>query len=134
MISTRYFTDKFAIFTSSLCIAHCLLFPVLAIIVPGFLALGLNSENFHFWMIITTIPVSLYALTIGFKKHARRPIILIGLLGLCCLLLAFFLGGSILGEIGEKALTTIGALLVSYAHIKNFKACQLQGASLAKAQ
>jgi hypothetical protein len=124
MTLPTYFTDKLAVFTSALCIAHCLLFPVLAVLVPSFLILGLNSENFHLWMVVFTIPVSLYALSMGFKKHARGSIFTIGVFGLSCLTCAFVLGGSILGEIGEKSMTTIGALLITYAHIKNFKSCQ----------
>ncbi len=124
MTLPTYFTDKLAVFTSALCIAHCLLFPLLAVLVPSFLILGLNSENFHLWMVIITIPVSLYALSMGLKKHARSSIFTIGIFGLSCLLCAFVLGGSILGEIGEKSLTTIGALLITFAHIKNFKSCR----------
>lgn len=126
MTLPTYFTDKLAICISSLCIAHCLVFPALATLIPSFLALGLNSESFHLWMIISAIPTSIYALSLGCKKHARGSIFFIGVMGLCCLISAFILGGSLLGEIGEKSLTTIGALLITYAHFKNFKSCQNQ--------
>ncbi len=116
--------DKFAIFVSSLCVAHCLVFPILAVLMPSFITLGLESESMHFWMIITVIPSSIYALALGCKKHANTSVFLIGVLGLSCLLLAFALGGDVLGETGEKMLTVIGAIIIAFSHFKNFKLCQ----------
>jgi hypothetical protein len=124
MTLPTYFADKLAIFFSSLCIAHCLIFPILATLAPSFLLLGLNSESFHLWMVISAIPTSIYALTLGCKKNVHASIFIIGVCGLCCLLSAVILGANVLGEIGEKSLTTIGALLITVAHLKNFKSCQ----------
>lgn len=118
------FFDKVAISLSSLCIAHCLVFPILATLVPSFLALGLNTESFHFWMVISVIPTSIYALSFGCKKHDQTSPFIIGLIGLSCLILAFVLGVDSLTEIGERLLTTLGALIITYAHVKNFKLCQ----------
>jgi hypothetical protein len=118
------FFDKVAISLSSLCVAHCLIFPILAILIPNFLALGLNTESFHFWMVISVIPTSIYALSLGCKKHNQTSVLIIGVTGLCCLIITFVLGANSLTEIGEKSLTTLGALIISYAHVKNFKLCQ----------
>ena len=116
--------DKFAILISSLCVAHCLIFPLLAVFAPSVITLGLSSENFHYWMVVAVIPSSLFALTLGCKKHANKTVLLIGALGLSCLLLAFALGGNVLGEWGEKSLTLMGAAIIAFSHIKNFKLCQ----------
>lgn len=121
---TTQFVDKTAIAISSLCVAHCLIFPLLAIIIPSFVALGLTSESFHFWMVISVLPTSIYALTIGCKKHKKFSLIIAGALGLSCLILALILGESMLGEWGEKALTLTGAIIIALAHVKNFKLCQ----------
>ncbi len=118
------FIDKVAISISSLCVAHCLIFPVMVVLIPSLSVLGLTSESFHFWMIVTVIPSSIYALAIGCKKHAQISICLIGALGLSCLIFAFLLGADILGERGEKVLTLFGAIHIAMAHIKNFKLCQ----------
>ena len=115
--------DKVAIIISSLCVVHCLLIPILIVLAPSVITVGLTSESFHMWMIIAVIPSSIYALALGCKKHAKASVFIMGALGLSCLILAFMLGGSILGEIGEKAFTLIGALLIVLAHIKNFKLC-----------
>ena len=116
--------DKFSIAISSLCVAHCLVFPILVVLIPSFATLGLGSETMHFWMIVTVIPSSIYALALGCKKHAKVSVFLIGALGLSSLLLAFVLGGNILGETGEKALTVLGAAIIALAHVRNYKLCQ----------
>ena len=118
------FFDKVAISISSLCIAHCLMFSILATLMPSFFALGLNTENFHFLMVVSVIPTSIYSLSLGCEKHEKMSVIIISLLGLSCLVIAYVLGTNSLTEIGEKSLTTIGALIISYAHVKNFKLCQ----------
>lgn len=124
MNSNTQLIDKLAITISSLCVAHCLIFPILAVIAPSFITLGLSSENFHFWMIISVIPSSIYALALGCKQHGKKSIFLIGMLGLSCLLFAFVLGADLLGESGEKGITLVGALLIAFSHVRNFKLCQ----------
>ena len=68
MKTVQEYTDKFAIGLSMLCAIHCLLLPLLLIALPSISALQLQNEAFHFWMLATVIPTSLYALTIGCKK------------------------------------------------------------------
>jgi hypothetical protein len=116
--------DKFAITLSSLCVAHCLVFPIFAVLLPSMITLGLASESFHFWMVVAVIPSSIYALALGCKKHNQVSVFIIGALGLSCLLLAVVLGGAMLGEAGEKGLTVLGSLLIAFSHIKNFKLCR----------
>ncbi len=118
--------DKVAIGISSLCLAHCLLFPIMATVLPSIVALGLTSENFHFWMVISVVPSSTFALALGCKKHAKTSVLFTGILGLGFLLLALLIGHDFLGETGEKFLTLLGALLIAFAHAKNFKLCQHQ--------
>ncbi|NMP31575.1 MerC domain-containing protein [Thalassotalea sp. M1531] len=120
--------DKLAIGISSLCVAHCLIFPLLVTVVPSFVALGLTSESFHFWMVVSVIPSSIYALALGCKKHEKWLVFSIGALGLSFLLLALVLEGASLGELGEKTVTLTGALLIAFAHVRNFKLCQNQDA------
>jgi len=116
--------DKLAITISGLCIAHCLIIPALIVLAPSLITLGLTSESFHLWMVMAVIPSSIYALVLGCKKHAKIYIVVIGALGLSCLLLALLLSPILLNEIGEKILTVIGALLIVFSHVKNFKLCR----------
>ncbi len=118
------FLDKLAMSISGLCVAHCLIFPVLAVFIPSLVALGLTSEDFHFWMVISVIPSSILALALGCKKHSNLSVAILGALGLSALLLALTLGHDLLGEFGERGLTFTGAVLIALAHYKNFKLCR----------
>lgn len=124
MKTVQEYTDKFAIGLSMLCAIHCLLLPLLLIALPSISALQLQNEAFHFWMLATVIPTSLYALTIGCKKHQRYRLLSWGISGLILMLMAVFFGHDIAGEYGEKILTLLGAILVVVAHWGNFRRCQ----------
>ena len=117
-------SDKIAMSLSMLCMMHCLAFPLLVALLPSISALPLDKEAFHLWMVIAVIPISLYALTLGCKKHKKISILSSGLLGLVCLISAVLLGESRIGEAGEKILTVIGAILIAFSHYKNFHQCQ----------
>lgn len=116
-------TDKLAISLSMLCALHCLAFPLLLALLPSIAALPLEQEIFHLWMVMTVIPTSIYALTLGCKKHKKLSVLLGGLIGLAGMIAAIILGESLLGEAGEKLLTLAGASLIALAHYKNFQFC-----------
>lgn len=116
--------DKSAITISVLCIFHCLLLPVLIVLLPSLAATALNTEMFHILMVVCVLPISIYALTMGCKKHNKRSVLYTGLVGLLTLVAALVFGESHLGEVGEKLWTTIGSVIMAIAHIRNFKLCQ----------
>ena len=117
-------TDKFAIGLSLICAIHCLALPLLLIILPSMIALQLDNEIFHTLIIITVLPVSIFALTLGYKKHKRNWLLIVGFTGLLLLVIAVILGEEITGEFGEKLLTVLGASLVAAGHLWNFRLCQ----------
>jgi len=117
-------SDKMAISLSFLCALHCLVIPFLVVLLPNLAIIPLEREAFHFWMVVAVIPISLYALMLGCKKHKTPSIVTIGLLGLVCLIGAVMLGESYLGESGEKLLTVLGATLVALSHYQNYSRCK----------
>lgn len=126
MKNAQEITDKFAIGLSMLCTIHCLLVPILLVLLPSLGALQLDNEAFHTWMLIGVIPTSLYALTMGCKTHGRYLLLVLGGAGLILLTLAAVLGHEIVGEYGEKVLTVMGTTLVVLAHLSNFRHCKKQ--------
>ncbi|REL27735.1 MerC domain-containing protein [Thalassotalea euphylliae] len=116
--------DKLAISLSMLCVLHCLALPLLLVVVPSLAVLPMAQESFHFWMVMAVLPTSIYALTLGCKKHRNTSVVAYGLAGLAALLAAVLLGEHLLGEVGEKLLTTIGASIIAVAHFKNFSLCR----------
>ncbi len=117
-------TDQTAIGLSFLCLLHCLALPLILVLVPSLAVLPLNDESFHFWMVLAVIPISTYALTVGCRQHKRYQLIFVGAIGLAFLIAAVVVEEALLGEAGEKILTTIGAVIIAYGHYKNYRLCQ----------
>jgi len=84
----------------------------------------MSDEAFHVWMVMAVIPISIYALTMGCKKHKRYPMLLIGIVGLVVLGVAAFMGHDLLGHELEKVFTVIGASVIAIAHVWNYRLCQ----------
>ena len=123
MKSMQALTDQTSIGLSLVCAVHCLFVPVLLVVLPSLASLPLESETFHVWMVVAVLPISVFALTLGCKKHKRYKIFCLGLLGLISLIAALLLE-SLVGETGEKLLTLLGAGLIAWGHFTNFKLCQ----------
>ena len=124
MRTTQEYSDKTAISLSALCLVHCLLVPSFLVFLSGYISLSYNNELIHYAILFLAIPVSIYALITGVKNHNSYSYLYVGLLGILTLILAVTLGVQTWGEAGEKILTTIGALLVTISHFKNYRLCR----------
>jgi|TARA_B110000208_G_scaffold154650_1_gene187335 hypothetical protein len=113
-------TDKLAITLSIACAIHCLALPLILLLLPSFVALQLNYEAFHTWMVIIVLPTSVYALFMGCKQHKRYKLLFIGFLGLILLVLALSIGN----EYWEKVLTLVGSAVIAGGHYFNYRLCQ----------
>ena len=126
IISTQAFTDKMAMSLSLLCALHCLVSPLIIVMLPSLAALQFDGEAFHVWMVLAVIPTSVYALTMGCKQHKRYRLLGLGLFGLLFLLSAVLLGEDLISDFWEKALTVIGAATIALGHYRNYRLCQHQ--------
>ena len=117
-------TDKAAIGLSLLCVVHCLVTPIAIVMFPALGATFLDGESFHFALLFLVLPISLFSLGLGCRKHGHRDILLLGMSGVFLLCLIILVGEETLGELGEKLSTVFGAVIVASAHFRNFKACQ----------
>ena len=120
MRNVQALSDKAAIGLSLICVAHCLLLPMLLVLLPTMIASFIEDEIFHLWMIAFVIPISLFALTLGCRKHRYYRLLVLGAGGVFFLFMAVFIGD----EIWEKALTVIGATLIALGHYLNYKLCR----------
>ena len=116
--------DKAAIGLSLVCVVHCLLTPVAIAMIPALGATFLEDESFHYAVLFLVLPTSLFALSLGCRKHGHFKILITGLLGLFVLFLVPILGEDVTGETGEKILTVAGAAIIAYAHVRNFTLCR----------
>ena len=117
-------SDRAAIGLSLLCAIHCLATPLAIVLIPSLAALPLEGETFHLWMVILVIPTSIFALTMGCKKHKRHRVAILGGIGLSILIAALLVEGFESGEILEKVLTVIGAAFIAAGHLWNFRLCR----------
>ena len=124
MIKTQQTTDKFAITLSLVCVIHCFFFPAFVIFTSGFLSLSIDNEFAHKLFVFTAVPLSIFALILGYKNHQSIAPIPIGIFGLLMFISAVILGEDNLGELGEKILTLLGSMLIAYAHFKNYQICK----------
>ena len=121
---TQEYSDKTAISLSALCLVHCLLVPSFLVFLSGYVSLSYNNELIHYVILFIAIPVSIYALITGVRNHKSYRFLYLGLTGIISLILAVTLGAQMWGEVGEKVLTTVGALLVTISHFKNYRLCR----------
>ena len=116
-------SDKFAMSFSAICLIHCLFAPSLIILSYSSLALTIESELIHKIILLLTVPVSIFAISLGYKNHSNNSIIYTGIAGLTILISALLIGENI-GENAELVLTMIGTLMVIYCHYRNYKICK----------
>lgn len=116
--------DKASISLSVVCAIHCLLLPLALVLIPSMAVLPIADERFHQLLVVLVLPTSLFALTIGCRRHRQWRVMVCGALGLTVLFLTVLAGHEMLGEFGEKSLTLLGAILVAISHIINFRQCK----------
>lgn len=124
MKNIQTLSDKTAISLSIICALHCLTLPSLLVLLPSLTALNLADEVVHLWMLAAVIPISIYALTMGCRKHKRLGIVALGLAGITTLIAAALLGHDVLGETGEKIIVTTGAFIIAISHWQNHQLCR----------
>jgi len=123
-MNTQAIFDKGAIALSLVCAVHCLALPVLAVMTPAIMGYFITDEAFHRWLAFVVIPISLFALTMGCRRHRSLMVVILGASGMAVLLFTALFGHDVLGEAGEKLATLIGAGLIAAAHYQNYRLCQ----------
>lgn len=109
--------DSLALLASAACVVHCLALPLLFAALPALSQVLRLPESLHLWMVAVAIPTSASALLAGTRGQSSRPI-LVGFIGLGLLAI----GTTIAGETRyELPITIVGALILSTAHILNWR-------------
>ena len=116
--------DKLGIWTSALCVVHCLLTPVL-LSFSAVLAHALPAEeSVHRTLALLVAMFGAVAFLVGFRKHRRRTVLFIMLAGLCCIAGTAWFGNKLPSHAVEVALTSCGSALMIAAHRLNHTFCR----------
>ena len=119
--------DRLAIALSGLCILHCLAMPLLLIVLP---IMGQFSEDhFHQQMLLLVVPVSSFALLLGYRRHRHAGTLIGGIAGMLLLFVAGTWVHSEIGIIADRLTTIAGSLLLATAHFYNSRFSRCRRAS-----
>ena len=109
--------DRFAILISGVCLLHCLSIPLALLLGPTMGTWLLDTETDVHWILLAiAVPVSIWALSRGYRKSRNRLTLAMGYLGLT---LKFAGAAHIAGAHTEVLLTSVGVIFVMVAHIRN---------------
>lgn len=117
------FTDYTSLSLAGICVVHCFLLPVALILFPVVGSTFLFEEIFHELMLFLVIPASVVAISLGCRQHKDFSVIMLGVLGLCFLLIGAFATTGY----QESVLTLVGALIMASGHLRNFRLCRKDG-------
>ena len=117
-------SDKVAVTLSTACVLHCFFAPSFIILTSGFLSISIDNGLVHYLILLLAVPVSSFALYLGWKNHKNTSFLPFGIIGLLALVTAVLMGEAMLGEAGERAITLLGSLLVAYSHYRNHQECK----------
>ena len=113
--------DRAAICVSALCLAQCLLLPVLVVLTP-LVSLGVFGEEwFHLALLGVIVPLSVAAFFQGYAIHRDARMLGPGVTGLAIVVSAAILHGIMLGALGAALLTSLGGILLISAHWINLR-------------
>ena len=122
MTKLQMLSDKLAIGFSMVCVVHCLVLPILLILLPPFSGLfALDDEMFHQWMLYAVLPISIAALMMGYLHHRSYKVFLVGSIGLLLIIISTTLGHDLLGETGEVVLSILGSIIIAFGHFRNYR-------------
>ena len=124
MLKTQMNSDKVAVTLSTACVLHCFFAPSFIILTSGFLSISIDNEFVHYLILLLAVPISSFALYLGWKNHKNTSFLPFGIIGLLALVTAVLMGEAMLGEAGERAITLLGSLLVAYSHYRNHQECK----------
>lgn len=117
-IASSSWLDGLAISLSAACVIHCLALPVAIALLPALSDLLSLPESVHLWLLLGALPISLFVLgSASLRNAAGKSTLAIGVSGLA------FMAGALLAssESVETALTLMGASLLAFAHVRNWR-------------
>ena len=121
---SRQWADKLGVWTSALCVVHCLLTPLLISFSAALAHFLPAEEHVHRLLALLVALCGAVALALGFRKHRRSTVLFIMLAGLGCIAGAAWFGDRLPFHAVEVAITSCGSALMITAHRLNHTFCR----------
>jgi hypothetical protein len=115
----RALLDKIAVLLSGLCLLHCLLLPFVIAVLPFLGQFG--DDHFHQELLLFVVPVSVVALTAGFRRHGHTEVLLFGGLGLAVLIIGGTFIHEVYGAMVDRLMTVTGSMILAGTHYRNYR-------------
>lgn len=112
------FMDVAGVFASTLCTIHCLLLPVVFMLLPVFAAGCSRCDYVHVGLAGFVLSFCLMAYIPGYLKHHDRRLIWLGTAGISLVFFATFVARQ-WGELPEATIITAGNAFIIWGHILN---------------
>ena len=123
-VETIPWSDRLGIYASALCVVHCLLTPVLlslSAVAAHFLP---SEEHTHRALAVGIALIGSFAVFRGLRKHRRRIVVWLMLVGLMLIAVAAFFGDSLPHHWIEVFITMCGSTCMIAAHRLNHTFCK----------
>ena len=121
------------------CAVHCLLTPLLIVLLPIIASTFWVDSEFHLWMLLMVVPLTTFSFFMGCKKHHDIILVVLAVLGIAFLFFGVWFGCSTctgghhfpsLNDLSnfphgfESVFTTLGGTLLVIAHVRNYRLCR----------
>lgn len=116
--------DRIGIWTSALCVVHCLITPVLLSMSAVFVHFLPSEERVHRTLAIFIALIGCIALVRGFRMHRRVRVLGLMAAGLACIFFGAFQGDRLGAHWQEVLVTFIGSALMITSHRLNHTFCR----------
>jgi len=134
--------DALGVCASTLCLVHCLAFPLLVTVATFFTADSLTATEasicgqtpLDFWihagLLAAVAPIGMTAWGLGYRRHRDSSILFLGVVGVGLLVTALLLGHHLMDGQGERVMTLAGSIAIVSAHVLNRRQCQCSEARM----
>ena len=131
--------DRIGVGMALICAVHCLLTPILIVLLPIIASTFWVAGDFHFWMLLMVLPLTTFSFFMGCKKHHDVLLVIFAFIGVAFLFSGVWFGCSScngghhfpsLSDFSkfphgfESVFTTIGGFLLVLAHFRNYRLCR----------
>lgn len=113
--------DRVGMTTSTLCVAHCVASPFLAVALP---VIAATEGATHRVLALAILSFALLAFVPGYRLHRRRQVLALGMAGVVLIWMPALLPGFPSVESLEAAATIAGGTAMVVAHLLNLHYCR----------